>query len=259
LLPENSAKISQRATVMKKLAFCFLLMVVVFGHSLLAQTKKLRWEWEECEYEGTYDSKKYTAEQIRNTLKLMNGYFRLDTSFNATVFKYEDIAARDFTPIEAEYQRKSGELKSLKIVNLPYWEKRRGQQLAEMENYYWLSKTTMASYKTPQSLRQYPYADSCKTKYAEPLIAGGETLLKTWEALNIESRKKNGDPARVKRTFEEQRASPDALKFALVEVTTFGWWNCANQFVDQGDDHGILEKNFRKIFTRVRTIRCEEP
>jgi hypothetical protein len=243
---------------MKKL---FLISIFsFFCLSSFAQSKKFRWESEGgmCEFEGTYNSKKHTAAQIKNTLKLINGYFRLDT-FNATVFKYEDVAKQDFAPIEAEYQKKSAELKNLDIVKLPYWEKRRKQQLKEMESYYWLSKTTMAGYKTPESLRDYPYAPSCQTRFAEPLIAGGETLLKTWELYNIEARKNNGDPAGVKRRFEAERSSPDALNYARVEVTTFGWWNCANALIDQGDDYPVLEKNFRQLFTRVKTIRCEEP
>jgi hypothetical protein len=245
---------------MTKATFCILVIISFFSNLTQAQTKKFRWESEGgmCEYEGTFDGKKYSAEQIRNTLKLINGYFRLDT-YNATVFKYEDIAAQNFSPIEAAYQRKSVELKNLTIVKSPYWEKRRQQQIKEMESYYWLSKTTMASYKTPASLRDYPFAGTCRTKYAEPLIAGGSALLNTWESVNLETRKNNSDPARIKRIFDEQRASADAQKFAVVEVTAFGWWNCANALIDQGDDDAILDRNFRKLFTRVRTIRCEEP
>jgi hypothetical protein len=245
---------------MQRLFFIGLMILIILSFSALAQSKKFRWESEGgmCEYEGTYNSKKHTLIQLKNTLKLINGYFRLDT-FNATVFKYEDIAKQDFAPIEVEYQRKSAELKNLVIVKLPFWEKRREQQLKEMESYYWLSKTTMASYKTPESLRDYPTADSCKTKFAEPLIAGGDTLLKTWEIFNIESRKNNGYPENVKRKFEGERKSPEALNYARVEVTTFGWWNCANALIDQGDDYAILEKNFRKLFIRVKTIQCEEP
>jgi hypothetical protein len=245
---------------MKKMIFCFVLVICFFSNSMPAQSQKFRWESDGgmCEYEGTFDTKKVSVEQIRNTLKLINGYFRLNT-FNATVFKYEDIAAQDFSPIEAEYQRKSSELKTLKIIKLPYWEKRKHQQIKEMESYYRLSKTTMASYKTPVSLRDYPFAETCKIRYAEPLIAGGSALFNTWEVVNLETRKNNSDPARVKRIFDEQRASADAQKLAVVEVTAFGWWNCANALIDQGDDNQILDRNFRRLFRRVRTIRCEEP
>lgn len=245
---------------MKKSILLSFVILFVFSNFSIAQSKKFRWESEGgmCEYEGTFDSKKHTAAQLKNTQKLLGSYFNIDFT-TATVWRYEEIKSLNFAPIEAEYQKKSAELKTLNIIKSPYWEARRQQKLKEMEQYYWLIKTTMASYKKPESLRDYPYAESCKTKYAEPLIAGGGSLLKIWETVNIETRNNNSDPARIKRIFDEQRASTDALKFAVVEVTAFGWWNCANALIDQGDDYAILDKNFRKLFTRVRTVRCEEP
>ena len=245
---------------MHKLYLSVFLILLTLNLTAFSQAKKIRWESEGgmCEYEGTFDSKKHTAAQLKNTQRLLGNDFGLDLT-QGTVWKSEEIDGLDFAPIEAEYQKKSAELKNLNIVKSPYWEARRQQKLKEMEQYYWLIKTTMASYKKPVALRDYSYAESCKTKYAEPLIAGGDSLLKIWETVNIETRKNNSDPARIKRIFDEQRSSADALKFAVVEVTTFGWWNCANAQIDQGDDYAVLDKNFRKLFTRVRTVRCEEP
>lgn len=243
---------------MQKFLLGFFLIILGFNILALAQSKKFRWSSDLCQYEGTYDSKKYTLAQLKNTLRLAQDEFNLNTS-DATVFKFEDLASRDFARIEADYQKKSAELKSLNIIKSMYWENVRRQKLKEIETYYFLSKATLAGYTMPESLREYPYADSCKTKYAEPLIKGGDSLLKVWEILNIESRKNNGDPAGVKRRFESEKSSPDALKFAVVEVTTFGWWNCANALIDQGDNYEIKEKNFKRLFTRVRTIDCEEP
>lgn len=243
---------------MKKLTF--ILMLCFACLPAFAQSKKFRWQsiGGMCEYEGTFDSKKYTAAQLKNVVRMLNNEFRLETG-NATVFKIEEIALQDFAPIEADYQKKLAGLKNLNIVKLPYWENVRQKQLKELETYYLLSKATMAAYKTPESLRDYPFAPACQTKYADALIASGNSLLKVWETFNIESRKNNGDPASVKRRFEAERNSPDALTYARVEVTTFGWWNCANALIDQGDNYNIAERNFRKLFIRTRTVECEEP
>lgn len=242
---------------MKKVILLFLLLTVL-SFSTFAQTKTLRWETEFCQFEGTYNSKKYTAQQLKNTQQLMG----LDFEFNAsatTVWKYEEIDNLDFETVEADYLKKHNELKNLAIVKVTYWENVRQKKLKELEKYYELAKATMASYKTPTSLRNYKYADECVSKYAEPLIQGGDALLSIWETVNIESRKRNSDPDRLKRGFDEERNSPDALKYAVVEVTAFGWWNCANALIDQGDDYDTLDKNFRKLFLRVREIKCDEP
>lgn len=245
---------------MKKLVLVLIAILFIFEAFSFAQSKKVRWSSEGgfCEYEGTFDSKKHTALQLKNTQRLITGEFNFDTT-PATVWKYEEIASLDFAKVEADYQKKSSELRNLNIVKNPYWENVRQKKLKELEQYYLLTKATMASYQTPLRLRDYPFAESCKTKYAELLIAGGNALLKIWETVNLETRKNNSDPNRIKRIFDEQRNSADALKFALVEVTSFGWWNCANALIDQGDDSALKEKNFNKLFIRVRTIRCDEP
>ena len=238
--------------------FWLLILLFIGLNDISAQTKKLRWSDELCDFEGTYNAKIYSVEQIKNTKKLIGDEFGVDTS-SATVWKFEEIDSLNFAPIEAEYQRKSAELKNLNIVKTPYWEKRRQQKLKEIVQYYLLTKATMMSYKQPLSLRNYTFANACQTKYVDPLITGGDSLLRTWEQVNIDTRKNNGDPDRIKRIFDEQRKSTDALKFARVEVTTFGWWNCANAFIDNGDDYSKLEENFKKLFTRVRIIKCDEP
>jgi hypothetical protein len=250
--------LSTKIKFMKKICLLSIAVLLLFSNFIFAQSKKFRWETGLCEYEGTYDAKKHTAAQLKNTNRLVNEEFNLDTG-NATVFKFEDIARQDFAVIEADYRKKTAELKSLDIVKIPYWENVRQKQLKELETYYLLSKATMGSYKTPESLRDYPNAPGCQTKYAEPLIAGGDALLKVWEIQNIEARKNNGFPEEVKRRFERERNSPDALSYARVEVTTFGWWNCANALIDQGDDYAVKEKNFRKLFIRTRTVICDEP
>jgi hypothetical protein len=40
----------------------------------------------------------------------------------------------------------------------------------------------------------------------------------------------------------------------------FGWWNCANEFIERPEQasDGTAEKEFRKLFTRVKEV-CDEP
>lgn len=242
---------------MKKIIFLFVLPII-FSLSIFAQNKKFAWNNELCQFEGTFNSKKYTAQQLKNTQRLLGLDFEFDTA-STTVWKYEEIDELDFAEIEADYQKKYAELKKLNIVKVPYWESVRQKKMKELETYYELAKATMASYKTPTSLRDYKYANNCLAKFGEPLIKGGDSLLNTWESVNIESRGRNADPNRIARIFNEQRTSSDALKYAVVEVTAFGWWNCANALIDQGDDSSTLEKNFLKLFVNVKKPKCDEP
>jgi hypothetical protein len=240
----------------------FLLMLIAFAgfaDSTAAQVKKFRWTTELCEYEGTYDARKYSDAELRNTLKLfaLGGEFRINTE--ATVWKFEDIGRLDVAALDREYNRVTSELKNLKIVRASYFENLRQRKLKEVEQVYRLSRTTMQAYANPALIGEYKFASACVAKFAAPLANGGADLLGVWRAVNEDSRKKNGDPARLERIFNEQMNSADREKHARVEVMSFGWWNCANESIEYVEYDGTPEKQFDKLFARVKTISCDEP
>jgi hypothetical protein len=240
-----------------KLITVLFLMVAALGVS--AQNRMFRWQDELCTYSGTYDPRKVSLAKIRNTEKLVRpGSYSLST--RAFVFKPEHLATGiNVNALDAEYRRLSAELKSLDVVDVPYWQDMKRRKLKEMEQVYKLERTNMLGYTNPSVLLDYPGAEECKTKFARPLAAGGDDLLRAWRTVNESSRENNADPERMRREFERQMASPDRMKFALVEVMGFGWGNCANALIDYVDYDGTPDREFKKLFTRVRTISCDEP
>lgn len=212
-----------------------------------------------CEFSGTYDSAKYTEAQLRDTAKL---FFGGDLSLEFfTVWKYEDVAMIDLAAVDSDYKQKLKALRSLNLVKHPYWEEARNSRIRELEQRYRLTRATLEGYTDPSALLRYPGAEECKAKYAEPLAAGGAKLLETWRTLNVEGRKNNADPDRLRRKFEAEYASADRMKFALMEVMAFGWNNCAIRTIywDEGHSNGNYQEEFEKLFKHVKTLYCEEP
>lgn len=218
----------------------------------------LRWEDEMCEYSGTFDPKLHTAARLRNTLKLsLPSNYLLET--NTTAWSYSDIAKLDVAALDAEYKRKSAELAALDIVKVPYWQEFKRRKLSELEQVYNFERISMLAYADPSKLLGYTLAPDCTTRYARPLVAGGDELLAAWLDVNVDSRKNNSDPDRLKRIFEQQLRSPDKMKFALIEVMNFGWSNCANALIERIEYDGTPEAEFKKLFRSVKTLRCYEP
>lgn len=91
------------------------------------------------------------------------------------------------------------------------------------------------------------------------MINGGNDLLALWLEINRESRRKNLSPENVRNIYERQFNSPDKLLYARIEVMTYGWWNCANDFIEYDQDDDRYQREFKKLFTRVKTIGCDEP
>lgn len=237
----------------------FLIAILIFCSSTaLAQTKKLRWETELCVFESTYDASKYSLAKLKNTLKLMTENFRLD--FDPTPQTFEGVKDLSVVALDREYNLKSGELKNLKIVNSKYFEALRQKKLKELEQTYKLKRITAQAFENPAKIREYTRAGSCVQTYANPLIKGGGDLLEIWLKVNEDSRKRNASPDRLKRIFEQQMNSPDKFEYARIEVMTFGWWNCANNFIEyENSSSDENEKEFKKLFRQTKTIGCDEP
>ncbi len=237
-----------------------LLAILLFSVSSHAQTKTFRWSSELCDHLGTYDSKKYIEFQLRDTMKLMD-YTMTNLKNFPHVWKWEDIEKLNVAALDAEYELKNEKLKALNVVAVPYFQNAKKAQLRELEQRYVLGRAKLLAFRTPEVLRDYPAAEACKAKYVEPLIAKDESLFKVWLDVSMDSRSRNSDPGRLKRIFEEQRASPERLQFAIIEVMGFGFGNCANALIEQDDggSNGEHEKAFRKLFTRVRDVNCVDP
>lgn len=244
---------------MKKIVLT-LIVLFLTNAAVSAQLKKFKWETELCTFEGTYDARQHTAVELYNTYRMwLSPDFDLDT-FDATAFKIEDIAKlKSVASLEDDYKRKSDVLSSLEIVKTPFWTRIKQSKLKALARELELARASVMAYQNPEALKSVTYADACVQRFAPPLIAGGDQFLNLWREINLESRRKNSDPERVRRDFEAQLASADRFKYAQVEVLTFGWWNCVNEFLDRGDDYEVMAKNYRKLFTKVREINCDEP
>lgn len=238
-----------------------LILISIAAVSTSAQIRTFKWSDELCEFSGTYDSKKYSEVKLRNTQRLLLGQDFSLTSVDATVWNYEEIGKLHPAAAETKYKDLIDELEHYEYVSTPFTDAVLAARLREIRQVYQLIRTTMAAYTDPTVIRKYQGAEACKLNYGEPLIAGGDSLIAAWRKVNLDSQSRNGDPARLQRRWDEQNASPDRLKFALVETMSFGWWNCANNEIKYADaEFGPrADKEFKKLFIRVKTIRCDQP
>lgn len=249
-------------TVTKCFALVIVFLSAVFVQDVAGQNRTMSWSTEFCKFSGTYNSRKYTEAKLRDTLKLFTyGEFKINTS--PTVWNHSEIDALDVKKLDDEYAKAKAGLEALDIVKSDFWEAARRSKLNEIEQVYKLSRATMLAYRRPAVLNELDWAPSCKERYVPALVAGGDDLLKVWTDVNVESRGRNADPDRLKRRFDEQNASPNKFEYALVETMAFGWWNCANEFIEydgqDGEEMQKREAEFKKLFIRVKESECEMP
>jgi len=246
---------------MKTLSSKILVSVFVAAISFLqvsAQTKTFKWETEICSLEGKYDSSKYTETQLKNTWDMVSSAGAIPLFTRTSVFKYEDIVKLSVEDLDAEYKKASEKLKNTEIINEPRWVNFRKSKIRELDEFYNKGRIQLQAYENPSVLKTYKGAPFCNDFYVAPLIKGGDYLRATWLKRNMDAREINGDPERVKRTFETEAARTDWEEIARVDLITFGWGNCANKVISYVENDGKIKEDFKKLFTDVKE-ECDEP
>lgn len=234
------------------------IILMLSSSAAFAQAKKFRWGNETCLFESIYDTKKYSAAQLNDTKKLISLDFFPNT-IDPTPGDFERIEALRVETLDAEYAARTNALKRLNIVKTAYWEALRQEHLKELEQVYQLSRASILGYKNPARLKDVKFAGACVETYAEPLIKGGDDLLGAWRIRREDGLKKHSNPAALQKEFDEQFASPERLRYARIDVMTYGWWNCVNNLIDRESDYDRNAKEFKKLFSKTKTIECDEP
>lgn len=241
---------------MKK-ALIALFILLAANMFVSAKTKRFVWENEICAYEGWYNDALYTEKQLENTYRL---WYSQD--FELFVWKGERQVGGLRQPItlawlDYQYALKSAALRTLEVVKTPYWQNVKRKKLEALERRYMLERLTFQASENPSVLTKLKFAGECLEKYAAPLMANDTSLLRIWREENELSRKESVYAEDIRKDFEARMASADRLKYARAEVLTGGWWNCVDSKIEPRNDDGVMHRNFRKLFKRVRETGCD--
>lgn len=210
-----------------------------------AQEMTFEFEDELCKYIATYDSNKYTEEQLFDTYKLVQGYYNLYTN--------------DEEQLEDNYAIIKKELADLQLVITPYFKTLRDSVLHFLELTYKVKKAEFAARKgNKEDLLKFYTEDANVKMYAESLNKGGEELIKAYEYLTKQQMKSNGSPERLWSEYLKNIKSSNAQYLAFDYVLTYGWWNAVNNQLPHVNNDGTQFVQFKNLFIKVETVDCDE-
>jgi hypothetical protein len=212
-----------------------------------------------CEHKGTYSTKKYSRGQIEDTYKLWFTSPTFELLAKSRIHNTPvDYFIKDEDSLDKQYADKKIFYKNLKFVDTPFWNSVLQDHVYELDLVYHLLKAEAQGYKNPQSLLNNRYTYHCR-EYAEAL-ASQDTLilLAAWKKLAKEQVKTNTDPKRFWEKYNEMYNAKDRLIYARIQVTTYGWYNCANREFNHitFDEEGYL-KEFDSLFIKT-TSQCDD-
>ncbi|MGJ1363012.1 hypothetical protein ACR79B_12540 [Sphingobacterium spiritivorum] len=233
------------------------LFLCLFFSTAFAQHKKFKFIDELCEYEGTYDSKKYTEQQLKDTYNL---YYGESWLLSAADHRHRSKPTEQvLSELKTEYQTKRAKLKGFQLVKNPVFISFRDSLILSMDQEYLAKSALVKALKDPKALLEYKAPDSCAINYTKPLVEGGEALLKAYEVLTKYQMKNNGDPQRLYNIYLENIQSSKKYESAFKEVLIYGWWNCVNHFIPRPTYDARFSENYHKLFIKVDTLDCDEP
>ena len=212
-----------------------------------------------CEYEGFFDLTKTTKQEIQNAHSLVySDEFIIKNSPH--VGELKDIKKLNCNAIKNAYLDEKKRLSNMELPKNKVWEILRQEKLRELEEFYKLFKIKCEAFLTDnmEVLREFDKKDECLDFYATALINGGDDLLSAWEHLTKLQAAKNGYPENIWSRYHAQRNSENKFQYAKIELLGYGWNNCAVKHIYNFDRSKGWEE-FRKLFTSITEIHCDEP
>ncbi|WBV61949.1 hypothetical protein PFY12_07480 [Chryseobacterium camelliae] len=215
-----------------------------------------------CDNKGLYDANKYSREEIEGTYKLWFQYSGLLLS-KPSVFKPETLqeVRRDkdkiLAKLDKDFAEKKKILEDLKIVNDPYWQNIRTQKIQELIQEYEFDKTEILAFSDPSVLLNSKFSKNCEN-FVRALNSDEDVMIDEWRKLRIQMSKKNGSPERVMDEFENNLHAQNRNEYAIVDLITFGWGNCANNSIKRIEHDEKMMKAFNALFITIDS-ECDEP
>jgi len=224
--------------------------------------KTYTWDDELCHYTCKYDSTLLSYRQLRNSYDLGYHTDRFEIKTQWTVFSISDIDKLNVDSLDNEYERKIHDLMTIEVINSKYWFNLKQQKIIELKKLHELYKLQMLGYQYPDTLNYKGCPIKCK-KYIVGLVKGGDELLKVWVELHeelIKHEKKLGASNEsiefLNNKFNEKYNSINNLKYAQMDVISFGWWNTVNNTIRRVNTDNF-ETEYRKNFTEIKE-ECDE-
>lgn len=215
-----------------------------------------------CDNKGLYDANKYSREEIEGTYKLWFQYSGLLLS-KPSVFKPETLqeVRRDkdkiLAKLDKDFTEKKKALEALQVVNDPYWQNIKIQKIQELIQEYEFDKTEILAFSDPSVLLNSKFSKNCEN-FVRALNSDEDVMIDEWRKLRIQMSKKNGSPERVMEEFENNLHAQNRNEYALVDLITFGWGNCANNSIKRTEHDEKMMKTFNALFIKIDSV-CDEP
>jgi hypothetical protein len=224
-------------------------------HAALSANKSITLAGETCDYKLSFDPAKAKETAVKDTFELLVMPSWAMT-FGATAFSASDVPSIDKAEIARQCKASINQVKSIKLLPLAGVDEYRETVLKELDDSCTYHELMAAGYQDPSVLRRYNAAASC-APFIDALD-GKSDLTAMFDQVNMKSCENNANTKTCLADAAKLRGNSAEMK---VQVQTFGWSNCAVQFLlintsKSGDTRQKLQKSFFKTY-KAQALNCE--
>ncbi|QQV02016.1 MULTISPECIES: hypothetical protein [Chryseobacterium] len=226
------------------------------------KTEIFNFQTELCDNKGYFDSNKFSHKELEATYKLwfQNAGISLNTF---SVFSLKDLEKirkdKDLllAKLDKDFTENKKMLENLTVVDVSYWQNIKKLKIRELHQEYEKNKIQMASYSDPSVIANNKFTGNCRN-FAEALNSSDENIKSEWRKLREAMSKNNADPQRIINEFGSRLSYSNWKDYAIIDLITFGWGNCANQDIERPLHDEKMNKEFDALFIKVDS-ECDEP
>ena len=243
-----------------------LIALAIFSTSLTtAKTASFTWQDELCEFKGQYNNQKYSEQQLKDTLSMLQLRHGVQLHSHSYAFHPQDIARIHLPAIHQEYRQQKKYLLGLQPVALPEFQQLKKHLLQNLEREHKHHYLTAVAFTAPQKLLIPDYDQQCldiaKALNAKNTASLIKNAQRSAHRENQRELKLGNDPkfiAQRDQEFQSKLKTTDAVQHAKIQLIR-EWTNCANPYAADAES-APLEQIFRSnVFLKVKEVYCDEP
>ncbi len=249
-------------------AVTLVAIVAAMSIATIAQAEVYKWQDDLCDIQGTFDNKRYNAQQIKNSHFMLNNLTSVQLSSSSPMYPrdIDKVSKSDLEKLDKEYKARKRKVEQLAVVPQAQIYKR--ELLKSIDGEYVHDKLSILAYLDPiQAMRQSP--PMCK-QYLAPFFKDEAAVQNKWREFVEEQIQKqehiSNDGDNYYRNlaterYQEEKAS-DPANYAKVNLLTFGFSNCVNDHTYHSDPQKVFD-NYNQlnktIFGNSIRMVCDEP
>ena len=235
---------------------------LALGNSASAAEKSVSWSDDACTHSIRFDPAKQDEKRLKNTIQLVFP----QPDFGAPIVPYvpdpQAVAKVDLGKFDQQCSKVLKTIREIELVPLKGIEDYRQAKVDEVEDACRFGNAQIRGLRNPSALREYTRAPSCS--HFIDALEGKTDIMKVFRETAAQQCSDNASPQRCRdETLKEADKADGAARMRL-NLTTFGWNNCATKFTagtvglkSQEQLRSGLQKQFRQMF-KVRS-KCENP